>query len=109
MRTLTSVPVAVTPEAANRIGELRMHTEFDRMIEHTLEIVPGLQRIDVILVPAYDTEDEPGITIEATREGPYNKDDRTDWDWGDWFVDSFPPDVCRHFVLLSIHGPTNAR
>ena len=59
-----------------------------------------LQRLDVTLALPYDTGDEPGITIEATKNGSYAENDQTEQAWDEWKVNTFPPDVSRHFVMF---------
>jgi hypothetical protein len=34
--------------------------------------------------------------------------DSTQKDWGQWLVDTFPPEVCRHFCLLTSYGDADA-
>jgi hypothetical protein len=53
--------------------------------------------------------DEPGITIEATTKGPYVEDVSTEWEWGRWLVNTFPPDVYRHFAMLEVYETDDAR
>ncbi len=102
------VPLTIEPEAAARVAELGMQAELDRMLEHTRQVVSKLQHIRVVLEPPYDTGDEPYLTIEATRGGSYAGDDPTQREWGDWLVNSFPPDVWRHFGLLVLYGTSDA-
>lgn len=100
MVTALIVPVTITPEAAERVAELGMQTELERMLEHTKQAVDGLLRIDVNLAPPYDTGDEPGILIEPVSCKSFRLGDAADRAWGEWKIDTFPPDVCRHFAML---------
>jgi hypothetical protein len=107
--TMTTIPVTVTSKAAERVAELGMQAELERMLEHTRQKVPGLRSIEVQLALPYDTGDETSIVIQARRDNPHLSNDPTDWDWGGWKVDTFPPDVCRYFVMLSVYEPDHAR
>ncbi len=107
--SITTIPVTVTPEAAARIAELGMQAELERMLEHTRQTAPGLRSIEVQLALPYDTGDDTSINIEATRENPHLPYDPTDRNWGAWKVRTFPPDVCRYFVMLSVYEPDHAR
>jgi hypothetical protein len=51
----------------------------------------------------YDTGDETSIVIEATAD-PRHDDDSTDAEGAKWQVRTFPTEVCRHFVMLSVYG-----
>ncbi len=104
----TTIPVTVTPEAAERVAELGMQAELERMLEHTRQTVPGLRSIEVQLALPYDTGDETSIVIQVTRTNPHLTNDPTDWDWGAWQCDTFPPYVCRYFVMLTLYEPDHA-
>jgi len=103
MSTAT-VPITISPEAAARVAELGMKAELERMLEHTRQTVPGLRAIDVQLALPYDTGDATSILIESTMDDPHLEYDPTDTDWGKWQVRTFPPEVCRHFVMMSVYG-----
>jgi hypothetical protein len=105
MATITVVPITITPDAAMRVAELGMHTELDRMLEHTRQAVPGLRSIEVQLALPYDTGDETSIVIQATMDNPHQDDDTTDTEWAKWQVRTFSAEVCRYFVMLSLYGP----
>ena len=108
MAAATTIPVTVEPDAAARVAELGMQAELQQMIEHTRQVVADLQNIRVVLEPPYDTGDEPYLTIYSTRAGSYNGDDPTEGEWGSWKVNTFSPDVCRHFAMLVLYGNANA-
>lgn len=91
-----------------RVTELGMKTELERMLEHTRQTVPGLRAIEVQLALPFDTGDETSIVIEATRENPNWDHDQTDSDWARWQCQTFSADVCRYFVMMSIYEPDHA-
>jgi hypothetical protein len=107
MSTVTTIPLIVDQEAAEHIAQLGMQAEFERMIEYTRQTVPGLQHIHVWLQPPYDTGDDLGVIIEITRNDPWHLDDPTDEQWKLWLIETFSPDVLRHFTRLSQHEETN--
>lgn len=107
MITAATIPVTVTPEAAARVAELGMQQQLDQMLEHTLRTVSGLQSIEVQLAPPYDMGDTPRVILEAHRAGPLLLTDDTEIEWGGWKVDTFPPEVCEHFLMMTIHSSIN--
>lgn len=109
MATLT-IPITVAPDAANRIAELGLDSEFEQMLEHTRQSVVGLRAITVTLECDPELREEPGIVIWSYRDDPGPGDDPTDRLWGEWKVEKFPPKVCQHVCMLTIYGaPANGR
>ena len=106
--SLATTPVTITSEAAARVAELGMQAELECMLEHTRQTVPGLHSVEVQLAAPSDIGDEIALVIEVTREHPPLDHDPTDSDWGRWKVMTFPPDVCRHFVMMSVCDTNNA-
>jgi hypothetical protein len=104
MATPTTIPVTVTPEAAARVAELGMQRELDEMVQHTLETIPGLQSIKVVLELPYDTGEEDRITIEAAVDrktpGLYEADEQ----WGRWAINRYPSRVLAYMNLLPVSG-----
>src|SRR5262245_24026230 len=99
MNLNTTIPVNITPEAAEHVAQLGMQAELEQMLQHTLQTVSGLHRIDVTLHDSYDLGDEPGVVIEAWRDPAcHSPDDKTQWELGRWQVETFSPDVCWHFT-----------
>lgn len=100
----TTFPVTIAPEAAARVAELRMQREFEQMVQFTLETTPCLQSIEVSLAPAYDTGDDPQVSIEAiTNASPsltFPAEDRL----GNWRMATFPPEVWSRFSLSIVPG-----
>ncbi len=108
MRAKTTIPVTISPEATAHVAELQMRGPFERMLDHALETILGLREIRVTLQPAYDLE-IPCILLEATKEEPHRGDDPSQRDYARWQSDTFPPEVCQHFVLLVDYGFPDAR
>jgi hypothetical protein len=96
-----TVPLTVTPEAAARVAELGRQREFEQMLEHARQTIPNLRSLRVTLEPQYDTGEEDRVVIWATIPDPGGVYDPTEAQYGRWFVTTFPPEVCQHFVLLT--------
>jgi hypothetical protein len=109
MSTLTSVPVAVSPEATKHVDGLGLQSEFEAMLEHTLEAVPGLRGVDVTLAHDPEGEDVPRVIIVAYMEYRGLEYDPTEDDWGRWLVTWFTPDVSSHFAMITAYEATDSR
>jgi hypothetical protein len=75
------------------VAELGMQREFQAMLQHTRQAVPGLRAVRVTLEydPACPATD-PGVVIRAHREEPGDpSQDRADCDWSEWKLATFPP------------------
>ena len=108
MTAPTTVPVTITPEAAERLAELGMHAELERMLEHTRRVVAGLQAIRVVIRPLYDTYENTGIIIEAVVDKTHRPEDPVWEEWHDWRRDAFPPRVYEHFEMKIVYGTGHA-
>jgi hypothetical protein len=108
MAEATTIPITVTPEAAECVGRLGMQAELQRLLEHTLQTVPALKRIEVVLDPPYDSGIEDHVTIEATRSDSLRLEDPTWEQWGAWRDSTFPPDVCWHIGMDMLHETSHA-
>jgi hypothetical protein len=108
MSVPTTIPITISPEAADRVAELGMQKELDIMIEHVRQTAPGLQRIEVTQAERYDLGGEPGVTIEAFSDRPFVPEERTDWDWSRWMIETFPSHVLEHFAMMFRYGPDHA-
>jgi hypothetical protein len=105
----TTVPVTVTPEAAARVAELGMQCELERMLEHSRQGCPTCDPSKC---------DWPCPTIPATKPRLSSKPpwtivtleyDPTEDELGSWKVDTFPPDVCRYFVIMTAYWTPHER
>ena len=109
MNATASIPVTISPEAAAAIAELSMQAELQRMIDHALQTIPGLERIDVALEPHYDTGDETKVLLRVLRDpATWVPNDPFRAQWLDWEVKTFPADALWHLGLLVSYGKNNA-
>ncbi len=108
----STITALVAADAEARVVDLGMRRELDQMLEHTLQNVTGLRAVRVTLEcdPACPGV-APRLVIWAHRDDlPADAGfDRTDWDWGGWQTATFSPEVCRHFVMLSVYGDADGR
>jgi hypothetical protein len=109
MSAIASVSITIEPEASARVVELGMQKDFQLMLDHARQVIPELQKIHVTLEPPYGTGDDPRIVIEALRSGRFRHDDPTDREWITWEIETFPPDVLRHFTTLIPFESPDAR
>jgi len=100
MHETVNVPVDVTPEAAARVAELGMQAALERTLAKVREMVPDLERLEVLLEPADDTGNEPYLTIQAHVTRWPRWDDSSQRAWARWQLAAFPPEVVRHVALL---------
>lgn len=101
MNIPTTVPVTISPEAADKVRELGRERELEQMLEHACRTVPDLLSIDVELVEPYDCGDTPRVVVNVwMREPDRWEDDHTQQELGRWEVRTFPPEVNEHFTLL---------
>ncbi len=86
MNAMLTVPLTITPAAAARLSELDMQAELEQMLERARQMIPEALRLAVILEPAYDTGDEPYLTIQAflPRSPRWNVRDRMIGGVGKW-------------------------
>jgi hypothetical protein len=108
MTTCTTIPVAVTPEAAARIAALGFQAHVERMIEHTQQTLSQLERIEVTLYDRYELGDEPGLSIDVYSKRPFDPVDRIDAELTRWVVTEFPPQVLEHLIVDYHPGAAHA-
>ncbi len=72
------------------------------MIHQARRIVPGLRSIEVVLDEATE-ETPPGVVLWIHRDDIGTGSDPTHRAWIDWIAETFPPDVCQNFTLLSVY------
>jgi hypothetical protein len=102
----TNIPVSITPEATRHVADLGLEKEFERVLEHTLQTIPGVRSLRVSLEPAYDL-DIPCVLLEApVSDYPPAQEARKAW--GLWRLTELTPEVGQHFMLLLYPEPSHA-
>jgi hypothetical protein len=109
MNIPTGVPVTISDEAEAWATTMGLRADLERVLEHAVQEVPGLLRMRVVLVPPYDTGDEDHLVIEALHDAA-GFATRADFEksWCKWEIETFPPEVLRHFTLMPIKEPGHA-
>jgi hypothetical protein len=103
----TAIPVTVAEGAAAHVAQLGMQRELEQMIEHAKQVMPHLRHLRVTL--EYNPEcphEDPAVVIWAHRsDAPAPGTlDQIDWDYSAWKVQTFPPEVCLNFTVISVYG-----
>jgi hypothetical protein len=102
MSTTATVPVTISPEARSFIDRMGQRGEFERMIARARHILPGVWSIEVVIDEA--TEEMPAaVVLWAHRDDTAPASDSTHREWIDWMAETFPPEVCLNFTLLSVY------
>src|SRR5262245_2833632 len=107
--TPTTVPVTITPEAEAYVAELGMQKPFRQMLDRILQTVPGLHSVVVNLQEPYDTGGGPSVIFDVTMDKPHLEFNPTESQFERWQIETFPPEVYTHFVMLTVYGPSHAR
>ena len=105
MATAAEIPIAIAPEALDRVRQLGMEREFGLMLEHTRTTIPDLQRIEVAEYddPAIDPTGSR-VVITAWKNGSQTLADPAHDDWADWVFQQFSPKREKCFQLLRRHN-----
>ena len=109
MRTDTTLPIHVSAEAAEHIAALGLQEPFAQMLQRAREQFAGLHLIEVTLDYAPWDSPEPGIVFRMHYPGPPDDLDLEHRGWNAWLVEAFPPDVLRHFAMISYYEPPYGR
>src|SRR5437879_13133025 len=98
--TPTTVPLDVTPEAAERIAERGLQPALDRTIAHAVKTVPGIRRVEISLEGPYDTHYEPYLDATAYRDHALWRERNPEVDqYREWLIHTFSPDVLWQLSL----------
>jgi hypothetical protein len=98
-----SLPLNITPEAAVRVAELGFQQVVDDLFNKALSILPGLQSLQLTLVPSYEMDDIPWLVLECYGDRPEYEARDALVAWYTCRAESLPFDVGRHFMLSWIH------
>src|SRR5262245_56937324 len=71
MKNSTPIPVTIAPEAAERVAELGMQRELERMLDYLRQEVDAVLSVAVRLLMPYDGGYESGIELEVALERPW--------------------------------------
>jgi hypothetical protein len=104
MATDTDIPITVADDAVEFIDKVGMRPQFETMLEHIKKTAPGLRAIEVTLEhdPCGDLPLQ--VVIWPHRDVPKERDDPTNRGWSRWKVETFPPEVCLNFLIISVYG-----
>jgi hypothetical protein len=110
MATTANVPITITPEAATRVAALGMQREFEQMLEHARQTIPGLRALTATLTFDPEEEVEPRVLMLATVPEPKRpEEDETEWEFGRWQIDTFLPAVSSQFLLMTEYEAPHGR
>ena len=110
MATATTIPVIVSEEAAAHVAKLGMRSEFDEIVEHARQTLPGLRKIEVTLSYLVDEpETPPKVALDAYRPWLSQQEEATIHDaWSRWFV-RLPLSTRLNFILMSMPEEADGR
>jgi hypothetical protein len=100
MMIATTVPVSIDADAQERINQLGVQKEFDEILEHALQTVPKLVRLDVTCPYNEALGPDQQVVFDA------HVTDRNGWeadlDFGRWIHAHFPTEVAINFLLMTM-------
>ena len=100
MSATATVPVIVTPEAADHVRQLGLEREFAQILDYVQRTAPELLRIEAVLDYDPDAPVPDAVLIRTVQPEP----DRTDLTWkhafNRWIIATYPPAIGVHFVLM---------
>lgn len=105
--TTTTVPVTYDADAKARLDELGLHDVCEKMIEHALEALPNLQRIEVTGPYVEHLGPDQQVVIEAYMSGPPTIEHSRDFH--KWVFTNIPGEAKFWFVLSPNYGQPNGR
>lgn len=109
MASPMTIPVQVEEDAAARIAELGLQSEFERILEHAKQTITDLRSIEVT---RYDDPHEPGpprVLITAWLNGDPTQEHATQEQWDRWVIDTMPSKVLHWFGLNACHWESYGR
>jgi hypothetical protein len=106
--TTATIPVTVTPEAAERIARLGLQAAVGRMIDHARQHLPEVERIEVVLYDRYDDGPEPGLSVDVYSRRPFSPDEHTSSEVCGWLAREFTGEVLEHVIMSYYPGDAHA-
>jgi hypothetical protein len=99
-----AVFISVARDAAEQVAQLGIQPEFEAMLDHTWQTIPGLRSISVSLDDGFEQGTHPTVLILAELIEPGRGDHSLEVQWDEWAVATFPADVNRHFCMMATYG-----
>jgi hypothetical protein len=103
MSQALSPPVSISSDAAARLAELGFQHFAEDLLAQALSLLPGLQSVQLVLVPSYEMDDIPWLVLECHGERSEQEARDAVIAWYTWRADHLPFDVGRQFLLNWIH------
>ncbi|CAN5607081.1 hypothetical protein BH23PLA1_BH23PLA1_30680 [soil metagenome] len=101
----TTIPIRITPEADAFATARGFWRELDAMIERTRQVIPDLTAVSVALEERGERDaPTPLLLISAEVRSDRAFEDRSEWDWGRWAVETFPPEIMERVCMLATYG-----
>lgn len=101
-----TIPVTVTQEAREYADRHGLCPALEGILERAKDTIPDLVELQIEF-DQYPMTQTLGILIVLRRSNRFRPaSDSWDFDptnlnlWG-WLISAFPPDICRHFAVLS--------
>ncbi|MCE9531135.1 MAG: hypothetical protein K8T89_08425 [Planctomycetes bacterium] len=97
----STVPITIGASAQERIDQLGLQTEFEAVLEHAVQTVPGLIRVDV-KVDEHELPEHQAVILDATTK---HLEIREELEIEDaqmaWRYQVYPPEVAMHFAMTA--------
>jgi hypothetical protein len=103
MIALSTIPVEVSEEAARYIEQLGLQEPLQRMLDEIPKRFQAVHWIKVILEYIVDEGNRPSVAIDVAREHPGAGDDPSGRQFGRWVIETFPPEIWSHLVVMDIY------
>ena len=103
MATATTIPVIVSEEAAARIAKLGIRSEFDEIVEHARQTLPGLRKIEVYVDGLVDEPETPDkVYLDAYRRYlDLDEESQVRARWNRWWIE-LPVKTRLEFFLMNM-------
>src|SRR5688572_7230342 len=95
----TTIPVTYDADAKVRLDELGLHDVCEKMIEHILESLPNLVRLDVTCPYNEVLGSDQQIVFDAYVTGA--RTSLLDSEFSRWACEHIPWEARRYFVLMT--------
>lgn len=92
--------VEIDSDARVQIGKLGLERQFEEMIDHAVQSIPGLQRLHAVFPPNYEYEDD---MVFVHAYGPWNVDQmiQVGDDYFQWVRETYSSDVFGYVLLTA--------